>query len=215
MDYGCDVELNTRTFLDFLDYKFGNIIVTCVRFEDGILKQSPKYRWMDFRHESFSEKVKHREQLPFEIILECDNGQHKSVIKFLRENKLAYLDFESNRGHHIHTYWCGLQELSRQEREKMREELISMLRTDICLKSDKHTIALEFTPHWKSGKTKKLIEAWPHGKEYSYSIWQMNTVEQLKDLLSTIEGGDKYVIGTIGELNENRKDICVQRYTLS
>jgi hypothetical protein len=194
--------MNSSQWLDMLEYKFGvdNVVVSGLSINaDGERQFGKRYKWEDAKFSPVKTFIKHRVQLPFEIILDCEKeSQFKYITDFLKKNNITYLAFKANRGHHISTYWLGLEQLSQRDREQLREDFILMLRADMGLKSDKHTIALEFAPHWKSGNIKTLVESYPHGKDFTFALWQINKIEDLIELTKKDEGC-QYVFGKQGE----------------
>ncbi|MBI2629944.1 hypothetical protein HYW76_02490 [Candidatus Pacearchaeota archaeon] len=102
----------------------------------------------------FLEHCNQRQILPIEITLDLeDPSQLKSVISKLKEFRIKFYVFSTgSRGYHVLMFFN--KELSKEE----KLSIINYFGADPMKANDKCTIALEFAPHWKSGKIKRLIE---------------------------------------------------------
>ena len=158
-------------YLDRLYYQFGRQITD---FEMQILsldsasKRKP-YSEIGFKKDMWwLEKVNNRTILLNEIVLDIDPDKGETtedfenrILKTIEEIKMYNFDywgiFNSNRGVHIHLFQNRLMNLSPDERKKTRESLISRFKADMNKTSEKSNIALELTPHWKSGKIKEYL----------------------------------------------------------
>lgn len=97
-----------------------------------------------------------------ETILEYDGSwcNYMELIRQLREDGVAFLAYATpqHRSCHIHTYWDdSLILMSRQDRQAFRQKVIARYGCDSALSSDRHMVALEGCPHWKTGQIKRLI----------------------------------------------------------
>ena len=98
--------------------------------------------------------INQRQILPNEIVLDLEHvDKLPAVVIALNELKLNYNIFATHsHGFHIHLFFE--EELTEME----KEAVIEYFGADIQKSSLKTMIALEFVPHWKSGKIKELIE---------------------------------------------------------
>lgn len=200
--------MNPIRLLDLFEYKYGPaaVQVSCLRIaEDGTREYGDIKTWGEMKESNRAGFVRHRRQMPDEIVIDCDTEkQEKYVAKFLENHNVSFLMFKANKGVHIHTYWNGLGQLPMRDREEIRGDFLSMLNVDYSLKSERHTIALEYAPHWKSGKIKKCLMCFPYGKTWEYANWQYNKLETLMELLkkTDVEVGSNELRGQ-GETSED------------
>lgn len=109
----------------------------------------------DKKAQKFFEQINQRQILPIEIVLDIEKKEDLDEIKKkLQELALGnYSIYDTgSRGYHIHIYslfpvW-----------KPVKEFFIKIFRADIVKTGEKTMIALENTPHWKTGKTKRLLE---------------------------------------------------------
>lgn len=161
-----DKQLEKFEFLNKLFYEVGN--QSC-DFELQILEQEGKRSkrkkfsqvCFDLENKSnkwFVGKCNQRQILPIEIVLDLEEKDKlKPIIKELQDLKVRFYVFSTgSRGYHIHIFFN--REIS--EAEKLK--IIKHFGADPQLSSNRHMVALEFAPHWKSGKIKDLIDI----KEY-------------------------------------------------
>ena len=107
----------------------------------------------DWKAQRFFEQINQRQILPNEIVLDIEErNKIKSIVVKLAKWNWEFSIFETgSRGYHIHII-CD-----REMKEVEKLAIVKKLGTDIQKCSDKNLIALEFFPHWKTGKLKKLI----------------------------------------------------------
>ncbi len=132
-----------------------------VQKEIGIVKKGTKITYMllaqHFDHpyfQNFLSKLNQRQILPNEVVLDFeDKDSLPFVVKELQSLKVQFYVFSTgSRGFHIHIFFN--KEISEEDKLK----IIQHFGADPQLASSKHMVALEFAPHWKSGKIKSLIE---------------------------------------------------------
>ena len=99
--------------------------------------------------------INQRQILPIEVVLDLEDRQRtKVILQELDHRGIRYFTYDTgSRGVHIHLFFD--RELSVKEKSK----IIAHYGADSQKASQKTQIALEFTPHWKSGRNKELI-AW-------------------------------------------------------
>ena len=107
----------------------------------------------DWKTQKFFEQINQRQILPFEIVLDVEEKkQIKPIIKKLEKWNWEYSIWETgSRGYHIHILFE--EEFNQEE----KESFVRNLGTDMQKCSDKTLIALEYEPHWKTGKPKTDI----------------------------------------------------------
>ncbi len=157
-----DKALEKFEFLNKLFYEVGN---QSYDFELQILEQEgrrskrKKFSQICFDLENknnkwFLEKCNQRQILPIEVVLDLEEKEKlKPIIEELQQLKIKFYAFSTgSRGYHIHIFFN--REISEQEKLK----IIRHYGTDPQLSSKRHMVALEFAPHWKSGKIKDLVD---------------------------------------------------------
>jgi len=100
---------------------------------------------------SFFKQINQRQILPIEIVLDLEEKETlPSVIQKLKDLELTYKVFSTgSRGYHIHIFFK--EKCSQKEKLK----LIKYCGGDEQKDGNKCLIALEYAPHWKSGKLKE------------------------------------------------------------
>lgn len=156
-----------KAFIDYLHYELGhqwtNFFLTSTFLKDG---QPCFTKWRSYLDIQGDEKalarVNQRTLLINEVALEYD-GESKIydiLIDILKKNKIEFYAYSTDkkRAKHIHLFfdrWFAL--LPKHKREEYREALIEKYQCDKMLKTERHMIALEHCPHWKTGQKKELI----------------------------------------------------------
>ena len=111
------------------------------------------------------EKATDRTPSPCEVFIDIDPGKDNDALIML-QNALEVLDnynfdyklfFSGSRGYHVHVMYPELTSMSKYSRERIREFLIRRCGGDTMKKSDRHMIALEYSPNPKTGKMKVEI----------------------------------------------------------
>lgn len=128
----------------------------------------------------FIEHCNHRQILKNEIIFDFDrpidqenalqDADIRQLITDLEADQWRFCVYHSgSKGVHLHIYFDGLIVLSPQKRERFRQGLLKhytqFVGVDLQKASDACMIALEHTPHWKTGRVKTLlynrgVDAW-------------------------------------------------------
>ncbi len=103
----------------------------------------------------FFNNINNREILPNELVIDIENNSQDNlnrIIKKIKEDKInnAYVWTTHSRGYHIHIFFN--KQLSKDE----KLYLIKRYEGDEN-KAGNTMIALEFSPHYKSGKDKEMI----------------------------------------------------------
>jgi hypothetical protein len=156
-----------KEWLDYLFYKIGNQNYNFelqILNKDGKSSKRKRYSQVCFDYENnwnrwFIGKCNQRQVLPIEVVLDFeDKNKLQPCVQDLKKRGMPYYAYSTgSRGHHIHLFFK--QELN--EEQKLR--IIRLYGADEQLASAKHMIALEFAPHWKSGKIKELIKEGENG----------------------------------------------------
>ena len=104
-----------------------------------------KFKW-------FFEKCNQRQILPNEIVLDLENSKrYELILNRLIEEKLFFRAYSTgSKGYHFHLFFDKI--LTPED----KGVIIKYFDCDIQKSSDKTMIALEFEPHWKSGKPKSI-----------------------------------------------------------
>ncbi len=156
-----------KAYLDYLFYERGKQSKDFRVFyqwidEEGNTKCSEWKQYLEAQNDpDFIDKVNSRVYLNNEIILDHDNKTFpfEQLLKKLEEDGFAFEAFSTDEGRaqHVVLVFDELAQLSRTEREKIREYIISKYDCDPAMKSDEHGIPLEYFPHWKTGQIKRLF----------------------------------------------------------
>lgn len=132
------------------------------------------HKWSSVLEESsvaksdYVDKCTHRQILPYEVILDMDdpakvNSTKKLVQKWIADDILdeIYVFETGSKGIHIHIFLLDdFKKYPPKIFAQMMtefENVMSAIGFDVLKSSRKVAIALEFAPHWKSGKQKKLL----------------------------------------------------------
>ncbi len=157
--------MNKIGWLSELYYEVGkqqtNFRLTHTYKKDGAILFTKWVKYLDAQSkDEIINAADQREQLKNEIIFDQDEGDFKELIDKLRKDGIKFYAYstEENRARQIHTYWKGLAILKKKEREDVRTLLIRKYGCDLNLRIDAHVIPIEFEKHWKTGKTKNLID---------------------------------------------------------
>ena len=109
--------------------------------------ESPKNKW-------FLEKCNQRQILPCEVVLDLEEKKQlaPTIEKLNKFGQEYYVFSTGSRGYHIHLFF------NRALKKEEKQKIIEYFGADTMKSGDKCLIALEFAPHWKSGKVKNLIK---------------------------------------------------------
>jgi hypothetical protein len=116
-----------------------------------------------FKDYSYFIKINQRQILPNELVIDLEEPErikevckrifykvHETNIKEANKiNIKIYLT--GSRGYHIHLFFNEVMT------QKEKEHIIELLGTDLQKCTEKCLIALEDSPHWKTGKKKKEV----------------------------------------------------------
>lgn len=120
----------------------------------------------------FIQHCNHRQILQNEVIFDfdrvitkedtlVDTDVHKLIAELHTDGWRYVVYHTGSKGVHVHIYFDGLILLSRQQREAFRTGLLKryswFANVDYQKTSDKTMIALEHTPHWRTGTKKTMI----------------------------------------------------------
>ena len=164
---------NRWPFWQAIANKYGDFRIMKSWFIDGDARFA---KWQSIVDASSLEsqyhlEFSHRQILPFEICLDMDDldkmdEAYALFDRFIEEGVLkeVYLFETGSKGIHIHIFLLDEYMQIMPNVKKWRrvidetKKLLSYWGFDTQKSSIKVPIALEFAPHWKSGKQKKLIK---------------------------------------------------------
>lgn len=119
----------------------------------------------DWGTAKFFKEANNRTILPIEIVLDLEEKDEYNTIKSALDilGFKYYLYKSGSRGYHFSLFF---------DEPLTKEEKLILIRHFACDEQkaiDRCTIALEFAPHWKTGKIKKLInfDEFPDNIEYN------------------------------------------------
>lgn len=154
--------MNKKIWLDKLFYDIGKQqydfkICGLKKVDDKIIPSRwykfselifPLEPWEDYKI-SF---INQRQTLPIEVVLDLEEKEKLSIIlqELKKMNLIFYVFFTGSRGYHIHIFF------SKEISDEDRLNIINFFGADPQINST-HMIALEYAPHWKSGKIKEEI----------------------------------------------------------
>jgi len=100
-----------------------------------------------------------RKQLPNEILLDLEEKwQLDGVLKKLEDKKWSYVVWETgSRGYHISVKFSNLEEQPLELRNRIRKYIINYFQTDEKMARENQWMAMELTPHFKTGNRKLLV----------------------------------------------------------
>lgn len=148
----------------WLDHLYGSVagqkdFQLQINFENN--KKSPLKKYSQicydpdkYENKKFLREVNQRRVLLNEIVIDLESREGiEEKLAELRSLGLVFYAFETHsKGFHIHLFF------RRDLKDEEREAVINHFGGDTQLAKTNHTIALEFVPHWKSGKVKSLID---------------------------------------------------------
>lgn len=154
--------LEKKGFLDYLYYSVGgqqfDFFLQYSDKEKDIHSKWRKYSevcfdFEDWKNRKFIEQANHRQILGNEVVLDLEEKESlPKITKTLDEWGYPYYVYETgSRGFHIHLF------LKKKLNEAQKLSIIEYFGTDKQKCHEKTLIALENTPHWKSGKLKKQV----------------------------------------------------------
>jgi len=160
-----------KSWLDFVYYELGRqkynfYLNKLTKEQDGGIKATKwkKYSelcfvldadWID----GIDVDVNQRQILPCELVFDFEDW--KSYWDFTRLLEKTDIDLyvlaykTHSRGVHVHMF----EPFARPFQKEVYERIIKFVGADVQKLGAKSMIALEFAPHWKSGKPKELIYA--------------------------------------------------------
>lgn len=106
-----------------------------------------------WQEKKYFEQINQRQILPNEIVLDLEEPERlKKILDTLIKWGWKFnVFYTGSRGYHIHLL------VDRIMNTKEKEAIVKKIGTDIQKCSEKNLIALEYQPHWKTGKKKEEI----------------------------------------------------------
>lgn len=155
--------MTIKSWLDFLFYDVGkqqyNFRVNGLKKkEDGSVYSTKWKSYMeiispiDFNEDHKIKFINNREMLPCEVVIDLEQEKGiNEIIKKIEDDELYFYVFKTgSRGFHIHIFFS----MNLSNNEKM--SIIKRYGGDEMKAYNGTTIALEYSPHWKTGRTKEL-----------------------------------------------------------
>lgn len=151
--------------------QYGDFKIMKSWFERGEARFAKWRTVIDCSHsdDNYKNEFSHRQILPFEICLDMDEVEklpqaYELFERFMEDGILdeVYLFETGSKGIHIHIFLIKEYIATMPDKKAWREKLArahTMLfhGFDTQKESRNVPIALEFAPHWKSGKQKRLV----------------------------------------------------------
>lgn len=158
--------IDKRCFLDTINNLFfgGSGLEVQIMKKDGI---ATKWKdWFEVRdNDWWVENINQRRIAPCEFVADIDDipeGQDRNeyVEKIVKELKWRCFDplvFETgSKGFHLHSFDYEMMKVSDNERRMLQRATLKMLKLDPMKIAKRTLIALECTPHWKTGNLKQV-----------------------------------------------------------
>lgn len=187
-----------KGWLDHLFYDVGKQacnfwVMSLYKTKTGEQRCRGKWRlYMDAQEDDkFMEKVNNRTILDTEVVLDYDppdeQTQEETDRKFeikckqIESDGLKFLGYPTgSRGHHIHLLFSDLRNLSERERKKFKNYVIKKYGAEELKDGSKAPIALEYSPHWKTGTLKEPTR----GKGGD------NSIQEILEEMEELQGSD-------------------------
>lgn len=155
--------LSKKGWLDYLYNTYGEFKLAFASLDkDGNPFWSKHHPYQEIRDDQrFIECANNRTILESELVLDLEQPDQliPTIAKLHEENVYTYSVFKTgSRGYHIHIFNPVFQESINPKARKLKEHIIRKIGADPAKASNKAMIALEFAPHWKTGKTKEYVE---------------------------------------------------------
>lgn len=154
-----------KGWLDYLQNTYGDFkIAAAYQDQDGNPHWSKHRLYMDARNDpEFLARVNNRTIFPTELVIDIENKTDIQQIKEKLEkygveviSKAAIFETGS-KGYHIHIFSSYLDPIINPNSKKIKKNILKELNADTAKANDYSMIALEFSPHWKTGKPKKFL----------------------------------------------------------
>lgn len=118
---------------------------------------------LDYDAQRFINRINNRSILRCEVVIDIDRPTYEEctvwfqkVCEQLDLRQIGYLGYSTgSKGYHIHIFIPKLR--TYPHTDKYKEVVINRFGGDAAKSNRKVMIALENTPHWKTGRTKTLV----------------------------------------------------------
>jgi len=152
-----------RNYLDFLWNKYGHFDTqVSKKLEDGTHQYWRRKPWVEARDNfSYIKQINHRSIFPTEVVIDLEEPElQKSVCEQLTKEGFSYYCYQTgSRGHHIHLQFPELVFYRKDFQKAFKQKLIERFCGDLAKAGTNCMIALELTPHWKTGNKKSMLLA--------------------------------------------------------
>jgi hypothetical protein len=173
--------LGHRAFIEHLSNKFGDFKITrMTKTKEGDIFCS-KHKLVsecNAENNDLLYTANNRQIFESEIVIDIDPAKDENpevtLWKFnttcqrLKNDKVNFRAYSTgSRGYHIHIICPFLLGMTNYNRTKFRDKFLKIYQYyDLAKNNNNVTIALEFSPHWKTGNPKKLIYDTTMGWDY-------------------------------------------------
>jgi len=127
--------------------------------KEGFMSKRRKYSNVGFSKNPWLIYANARTLLGNELVLDFDppfDHLETCVAQLKKKWDKVYVFFSGSKGYHIHIFDKRIERMSYEHREELREYWIKKFGADWQKKSERTTIALEYAPHWKTGRLKEI-----------------------------------------------------------
>lgn len=159
--------LSRAGYLQYLCNKYGDFKVAYAYKVGDKIVWSKHRSVLDCWHSDegiiFLERANNRSILSCEIVFDIDHDTSLERAETIcRDLQKKYglgskLYHSGSKGYHIHVIHEDLTLYQPRDREKIRQFLLKEYDCDLLKKSEHTMMALEYVPHWRTGKEKTLI----------------------------------------------------------
>jgi len=168
--------MDKNIWLSILFYDIGKQITHNLQVQNSFIKNQDKIflkRQYALDVIGTQQNFCHRTILKNEIIIDLDPNCEGDTIQFKTIYKRIHISlinmgyphiiyFTGSRGLHIHIYDKDMFLMDKNERIKHRHKICSIFLSNydglVC--NENHMIAMEYCPHWKTGKLKTELIKW-------------------------------------------------------
>lgn len=157
------------------------------------------YQFDEELKEKFLNEVNNRSILGKEVVIDIDDPSIiEDSMRKIKKDKLNFMLYKTgSKGYHIHLFFPDLPYKDEEDKNNMvewRNVLIKRYGGDMMKIYDNSMIALEDTPHWKTGRKKKIIGAEKCGRNDCHSwIYELVLKEKDTKAMETIRSWLKMV----------------------
>lgn len=155
-------EVTKQGWLDYLRNTYGPFKLAAAHKEGEVASWT---KWRDYdecrEDAAFISQANNRTILPCELVIDLEAPEALGKAEeYLEANQIYdYATFNTgSRGYHIHIIHHLFQHDQNPQAKLLKQEILTQTGGELLKASPNVMIALEFAPHWKTGKTKTYVK---------------------------------------------------------